>query len=458
MAQETPEELTFSLSALAAEPCAPEPAEEQATFGLLTVTANGRPLTAIEDGREFRRGPHLAGYPLAEWLLWNRWRLRWEFARASRDEAAREWDFAHRMAAIGGGYAWPNITIFSDGLLSFLVSEPSPEPETVLFSYAGAARPEAVPAAALEAAIDGFARDILARLDERELKDTNLRRLWNDLEAERRDPERARFRRLEAQLGCDPDEAGEDAIRGHLSGADRFGDEAWGEMAADAALRGRALDDMVSVQGVAEVAERRGFDADPNDAVALPEGAGLPGAGEAQAWRLGYGMARAVRDREGLDGLPLADERLAAMAGTTPEAVARTNRRWDGPCFALDRADGGGRLALRSKWKTGRRFELARLLGDRLFAAHDGRHGETLFPATRTYSYRQKAQRAFAAELLSPFAAVDDMMAGDLSEDRQMEAARRFGVSPMTVRAQLVSHGRLDREDAPDIGTRGGGW
>ena len=107
---------------------------------------------------------------------------------------------------------------------------------------------------------------------------------------------------------------------------------------------------------------------------------------------------------------------------------------------------------LRSRWKTGRRFELARLIGDRVLAARADRPAETLFPATRTYSYRQRAQRAFAAELLSPFAAVDDMLADDLSEDRQTDASRHFGVSPTTIRIRLVNHGRLDREDAPEIG------
>ena len=81
--------------------------------------------------------------------------------------------------------------------------------------------------------------------------------------------------------------------------------------------------------------------------------------------------------------------------------------------------------------------------------------GENLFPATRSYSYRQKMQRAFAAELLSPFAAVDEMAASDYSEEKQNEIATYFKVSPMTIQAQLVNNGRLRLEDAPDIFGRG---
>ena len=449
-----PSELKISLSY---EPLDEGSAEEKATFGMLSMTANGRLLTVVEDIERVEIGPCVAGYPLAEWLLWNWWRLRWEFGRRpSGEDAALDWDSTHCMSAVGDSYVWPNIAIFSDGPMSFLISEPSQEPYAASFRYVGSPRREAVPAASLESAIDDFAKNILACLDERKLKSTNLHRLWNDLTVERREPELARFRRLEAQFGYDPDKVDECLIRQHLAGADELGEEAWGEVAADAALRGRALDDMVSAQDITETAKRNGFDADPKDAVTLPDGTELPSAPNGETWRVGYGMAQAVRDREGLDGLPITDARLAALSGTTAKAIERTSKRWNGPCFALDRP-GGGRLALRSKWKTGRRFELARLLCDRLFAARSGRPTEALHPATRTCSYRQKVQRAFAAELLSPFAAVDDMMAGDLSEDRQIETARRFGVSQMTVRSQLVNHGRLDRENAPDIAARGSG-
>ncbi len=382
-----PHVLTIALSALTDEEASPDSAEERATLGLFTMTVNSRHLTMIEDTdrREFRHGPRLAAYPIAEWLVWNWWRLRWELGRPSEEKAAHDWDFAHRMAAIGGGYAWPNVTIFSDGLLSFLASEPSPEPDSVLFPYVGAAHPEAIPAAGLEAAIDDFATDVLARLDERGVRATNLHRLWNDLTAERRDPELARFRRLEAQLGCDPDAADAATIRRHLAGTSEFGEEAWGEVAADAALRGRALEDMISAEGVADIARRHGFDADPRDAVAPARAAGTPRSGEAEAWRVGYGVAREIRDRERLDGQPIPDTRLAALAGTTPDALVRTHRRSDGLCFALDGSGGGARLVLRSRWKTGRRFELARLIGDRVLAARADCPAETLFPATRTY-------------------------------------------------------------------------
>ncbi len=101
------------------------------------------------------------------------------------------------------------------------------------------------------------------------------------------------------------------------------------------------------------------------------------------------------------------------------------------------------RVVLRSRWPTGRRFELARLLADRIVASPHGR----LHAATRAYTYRQKMQRSFAAELLSPFEAVDQMLAGDYSGEAQQDVAEHFQVSELTIRILLVNHHRLEREE-----------
>ena len=441
-----PDELTISVSSEALDSGS---AEEQATFGMLVMAANGRPLTAGMDtaGDTLNLGPYVSGYPFAEWLAWNWWRLRWELGRPAAESAARRWDFAHRMSTIGEGYAWPNIAIFSDGRRSFLVSEPSQNPDSVMFRYIGTSRREAVSAESLEAAIDQFAEAVLTRLDGRELRDTNLHRLWSDLKTEREDLELARFRRLEAQLGYDPDEADEGDIRDRLNDADAIGEEALGEVAADEAAHGGTM----SAKDIENVAKRSGFDANSNDAVVLSDPANAPRPGEIQAWRIGQRLARSIRSQEGLNGQALPDKRLAEFAGTRTNAISKKGKRSAGISFALDRDGGRSRISLKSRWKTGRRFELARLIGDRIFGNQIAGCVEPLYPATRTYSYRQKVQRAFAAELLSPFEAVNDMLDGDYSEEKQNEVAEHFAVSPLTIRTQLVNHRRIGREDAPDV-------
>lgn len=189
--------------------------EEKAAFGQLQIKAGGRILTAGADfsGNEprYRPGPHISGYHLAEWLIWNWWRLRWEPKPDGQSQVNHEWQLAHCLATVGEGYAWPNITISTRGQWTTLVSRPSPAGASSLFRYseAGAA---VVPAADLESAIDEFAAFIANRMDAAGLPDTNLQLLRQDLQSERNDPEKTRFRRLEARLGYDPDEPDADEV------------------------------------------------------------------------------------------------------------------------------------------------------------------------------------------------------------------------------------------------------
>ena len=444
------DEVTVSLSSEFLDFGSPE---ERATFGLFAMTANGHLLTAGEDvgTKELRHGPYVSGYPIAEWLVWNWWRLRWETGHPSNEDALFRWGFAHRMSTIGEGYAWPNIAISSDGVRSFLDSQPSSSPESVLFHYFGAQGRQAVTAISLETAIDGFVADVLERLEGNEVRESNLHRLWRDLQTEREHSELARFRRLEARLGHEPDEVDENEIRIYLDDATELGEEALGEIAADAMLGGGDTNSMIRATNFAEIAEQHGFEANPKDAIKLNDMTGVPQPGQVEAWRLGERCARLIRDQEKRDTLPIDDRTLTAFAGATNSAISRQNGN---PCrvsFALDGENGGSHVWLRSRRETGRRFDLARLIGDRVLRKRLNGSTEPLLPATRASTYRQKMQRAFAAELLSPFSAVDDMMGGDFSEEKQIEVAEHFNVSPMTIQTLLVNHHRLDRGDAPDI-------
>ena len=444
-------ELTISLSS---EILDIGPTEERATFGLLAVTANDRLLTeGIEtENHLVRCGPYVSGYPLAEWLLWNWWRIRWEVRRPSETRAARRWHFAHSIQTIGDGYVWPNITIVSDSVNVILVSKPTTDSATVLYRYLGARRCEQVSVTTLESSVDEFLRDILSTLEDNGLCESNVHRLWHDLQTEREDPELSRYRKLEAQLGFDPDEADEAALRARLDDAARLGEEALGELASDGTHEGDPLHSMMSAQDISDIARRRGFDADLDNAISLSNGAQLPRPGHVEPWRLGKEIARRIRDHEHMGGIAISDDRLTELAGTVPHLISNRSRCSPKMPFIFRTDDNShARISLRSSWKTGRRFELARLIGDRLVNAQANESRENLYPAIQSSSYRQKMQRAFAAELLSPIAAVDEMLCGDYSDEKQQQVARHFSVSPMTIQAQLVNHNRIFIEDAPDI-------
>ena len=436
--------LTFSLDP---ETLDEGSAEEKAGFGTIRVVADGYCLTEgfDEHAKSYREGPLASGYHLAEWLIWNWWRLRWE---PHRPPAYRtlEWALAHRMSTIGEGYVWPNVTIDSDGFRSVLISERSSERRTGSFRYFGSPEAVVLPASRLESAIDRFASDVLERLGEAGLDDTNLHRLWRDLRIEQQDLAVSRFRRLEARLGRDADEADAKEIERCLADAADLGEDALEEVAAGTELRGQGPIDMLSAERIEEIAKRQGFDAKPADAVRLDSGVSLPAWGEVAAWSVGKAAASTVRHQERLGTEPIGNTRLAELAGTTARAISEHTRRSDELAFALDRNGDGTRIAFRSKWETGRRFELARLIGDRLFGG-----SRRLFPATQAYSYRQKAQRTFAAELLSPFEVVNEMLGNDDSDENQADIARHYKVSPMTIRTLLVNNGRTSLQDAPEL-------
>ncbi|WP_428492706.1 hypothetical protein [Rhodopila sp.] len=409
------------------------PLEERACFAALGVLGNNHWMTEGHDSyvNRVRSAPLLSAYHLAEWFAWNWWRLRWE--PRSR---APDWAFAHRMATIGEGYVWPNITIISDGDWTALIARPTTDRAETAFRYISD-RSVIMPSPVFENAVDQFANQVLGQLQAESVQNTNLQRLWSELGTERRDRDAARRRKLEALLGCEPDESDATIIERLIHDAQLFGERAVEELAADRAQGGGLL----AADDLRQLANINGFDASPRDAIRLAPG-GLPLPRDVKAWQLGADAARAARERNGLGDGPIDNKRLAELAGTTAGALTDTRH---GPriSFALDHNETQSRIVLRSRWPTGRRFELARLLGERIVASPQGR----LHAATRAYTYRQKMQRSFAAELLSPFEVVDQMLAGDYSGEAQQDVAEQFQVSELTIRTLLVNHRRLEREE-----------
>ena len=114
--------------------------------------------------------------------------------------------------------------------------------------------------------------------------------------------------------------------------------------------------------------------------------------------------------------------------------------------FSLEQR-GKDRIVLRSKWQAGRRFEAAGLLGDALVVDA----GERLRPATTAATYRQKMQRAFAAEFLCPIESLMDYLNADFSDEAQQQAAQRFKVSPLAVASQLANNGYLHETRDLDV-------
>lgn len=410
--------------------------EERAAFGTFVLRQGELVLTEGFDYwiNGYRPGPLVSGYHLAEWIAWNWWRLRCE-ARSNEST----WWQAHKMTAIGEGYVWPNLTIFSDGFRTTLVPHPSSRPDARPFRYTSAV-PCVVPSSQFEAAIDAFIPQVLGRLRVAGIMETNLDRVWRDVLAERSDPDAAQRRRFEALLGAEPDGSDASTLEQLIRDSNTFGNDSMSEIAADHKPGGtvkvaETLRALARDYGFATSSENPRFVARtvPVDRANLP------------AWRLGAQAAREFREQLVPGVKTVDDSMLAELAGVPPDALTRKDRAPD-ISFLLDDGRGGRRTVLRSKWHTGRRFELARLIGDRLMSSAESK----LFPATRSATYRQRAQRSFAAEFLAPFDAVDAELDGDYSEESRQDAAERFQVSEFAIRTLLVNHRRLEPQDIAD--------
>lgn len=405
--------------------------EERACFAAIGIHYGDLWLTRAEDafvGR-LRDKVHLSAYRLAEWLAWNWWRLRWE-PRNRRPG----WALAHHLTAIGGGYVWPNITVSSDGERIVLLAKPTQfrtsEPLRYVEDIAAVVR-----ASVFVDAMDLFIEQVRGQLRAEHISDTNLDEIWNELSAERADPEAHARRRLEALMGFDPDEASPEQIETLVADAKLLGDRAMNEVAA--------AQEILTAKDLEGIAQLNGFSASPSDAARLPATVSLPAVGDTPAWKRGADAARALRDNAQLGAAPINNRRLAELTGVEEVAVTEVTKRGPNVSYALDKSSSVGWVVLHSKWHTGRRFELARLLGDRIVSNSDGQ----LFPATRSYTYSQKLQRSFAAELLCPFEAIRDMLHEDFSPEAIEEAAEYFDVSELTVRTSLVNHGLLGRDE-----------
>jgi len=406
--------------------------EERACFAALSIRFGQVCLTEADDrfvGR-VRQDIPLSAYKMAEWLAWNWWRLRWE---SRRDDEG--WRLAHRMTTIGGGYVWPNITVVSDGERVALIAKPTQARATEPVRYISDVA-VVVQAAEFEGMIDNFLAQVCGQLRSENICDTNVDRLWAEISEERRDPEATKWRKFEAMAGYEPGEAPSSIIESLIADAGDLGQGAVAEVATSRA----AGEEIVSAVQLREHATSMGFVACPSDAVRLSSP--LSPLGDKAAWKRGAEAAGILRKQEQLGAAPISNQRLGEMAGVRKEAITN-NKSTTYFSFALDETQQTGHVAFRSKWEAGRRFELARLLGDRIA----GWSPERLYPATRGHTYRQKFQRSFAAELLCPFDALNEMLRRDYSLEAIEDAAAHFTVSERTIRTLLVNHGCLDRED-----------
>jgi hypothetical protein len=343
---------------------------------------------------------------------------------------------AHSFAAIGGGYVWPDVTMLSDGeQLTAQVRPTSGEKwESIRYLESWDCL---LSVDKFETAIDSFVEIVLARLASCRINATELHSLWQELQAERLDPEIASVRKLEALAGFDASAAPDELIDGLLAAAQEEGRSAIDEVVAGFGHHApnvlRQTDDNLHHHGTRLNASNVRDLRRRQDAWRL---AGPP-------WERAEIAARTAREIWSLNGKPVRNDELVGLVGADTSLI--TERSINVPMAAAKRSgidQETWSVILKPRWEVGKRFELCRLIADGLIAPEN----ELLLPATDAKTSRQKFQRAFAQEFLCPSDALLEQLGSSPPEDDEIErAAQYFEVSPLLIRLKLANLGILPR-------------
>ncbi|MGH6718568.1 MAG: ImmA/IrrE family metallo-endopeptidase [Alphaproteobacteria bacterium] len=303
---------------------------------------------------------------------------------------------------------------------------------------------EYVDAHTFERGLDTFVEGLLGRLSSVGSAASELQDDWKLLRGERNDLETAGRRKLEALLGCDPNEAPEETLKTLRSQESEAGADAVEEVAAAAKTDApNVLRSLVETSS-SSPARMRFHPTIENGRMIhfVAPGDELP-------WQRADDEAMRARTAWGLDPGPISNEKLADRLGIDQSVLSEipVHRSPFAAGYRTNGPDGEVRIALRSKWQVGRRFELMRLVADQLAAPGNDR----LLPATTARTDRQQFQRAFAQEFLCPFEDIRNELGQGTPPDEDIdEMAQRYEVSPLLIRTVLVNKGLLSREALGD--------
>ncbi len=410
---------------------------ERATFAALEILIGANNATEVEDltAKTIRGSIRVSAHQLAIWFAMNWWRLRWQPAAIDHS-----WKMSHKIGAAGGGYAWPDLTFISDGITIWAhcrqTTAINADPVRFLSSFDAP-----VSAEDFERGMDLFMDAVIEREASLATEWRLLPEMWAEIIEERRTPEMAEWRKLEAMLGFDPDEGSAEMIERLLREKTWAGSDAIEEVAA--AAGSEAIDLIADLQGEAKSKAL---------AVTIPDYGWLRSELQSKIdssqlpWQQAEKAAGIARGKWRLPPGPVSNPVLADLFDFSASAIPEVMEGHSAALSAGFRENGDGRfrVCFSKRYPTGVRFALSRIVADHLYADRSDR----LLPATAARTARQKFQRAFAQEFLCPFEDLNAFLDGRMPTDELIEeAAAHFDVSPLLTRTVMVNRGLLARDE-----------
>lgn len=425
--------ISFSCEWLAA---GQDPLHLRETSAQLTVRVNDISLTQNEDvwSKTVRDSVLVSAYPLAMWMATSWWRLNYEPLSKHGVLPPTDWRLAHEIGAANSGYVWPHMVFAPDGEVIQIWAIPSnPNSKQSVRYLTGLPTHISVGLASFQSAVDDFVGSVISRLRAVDQANTDLANLWALIREDRNNPEQAKLRRLEAQLGFDPEECPDSIMAAAVTLEKRMGLAAMSELAPVYGRRGHdtALGDLANlvdaqgVQGCPEI--KRGSVINKNTTV--------------PPWRRAVESARDLRQQINNPSEPIGDSDLYGLLGLKADAVdAWSPNKRQQVGLAIPDKQGKMRFVYRKRHPIAKRFEFARFLADYV-SSNDSTEG--WLTSTDLSTSRQKFQRAFSAEFLCPINALAGFLGGDFSEAAIEEAATHYSVSEETVKSLLANNGYI---------------
>ncbi len=378
----------------------------------------------------------VSAYPLALWLAAHWWRLHWEPLLAPGTPVGLDWRKAHEMEAAGYGFVWPHILWASDGeaMHVWAVAARTQERKRKVVHYLkGTGGPASVPLKDFTEGAEDFLAATVWRLKvrTRRYRDCALRRLWEGLCEDRESVKRAQWRRFEAELGFPLGQCPNGLMEKALALKDAMGQAVSELLPAYGKAAGLAFAPLEALTGTPGVTGR------PTD----PRSSGRKTTPQGASWSQAAAIAREIRAAIGvMDGV-FEDRVLYELLGITKKAAEGFSLGAHArAAVGIPALPGEYRLLAREGDGPTRRFEWARLFAD--FLLPEAARGAWL-TSTELMTWRQKYQRALAAELLCPIEALKGYLNGNTSAAGVDLAARDFGVPVEIVEAVLAYNGIL---------------
>lgn len=407
----------------------------------LTIVVDGEILTENHDpfSRSVRKDIYVSIYPLACWIATNWWRLLFETLEVGSDIGASmlsDWRMSHELPAANAGYSWPTIMFATDQEFMTVWAEPTRHREERSVRYLNGLDPyRRVETNHFVAQLRNVIETCIERLDARELRSSDLHRLWVCVREDEADEGAFLERRVEAELGFDPECAPEILVRSALGFRNKWGDDAFSELIPAFKAQVRECE---SLSPVTTLLDWNGPIGTPD----LPAVVRNDNDEPARPWERGCRDAKALRRAIGRENAAMDHSCLADLLGLS-EADARA---WAGPkgqpvASARPITDRKMRYVPRKLHPLSQRFEKARLVADLIVTGSGEPPADArLLVSTDARTIRQQYQRAFAAELLCPLEGLLEFLDNDYSEDKRAAAADHFTVSSRVVENVLMNN------------------